>query len=134
MARNRKNQPTAVRLGPLFRVIVICSLIAASGVGYVWQKDQLNELSRRKVELEKRLWRLRVQNAQAGGQLMQLHSSPALEARVKELGLGLIEPAPAQIVRLIEPAPGAGAGAGRPALVERQYARQEPRAEPEPKH
>jgi hypothetical protein len=102
MARNRKNQSVAVRLGPGVKALVICLLIAASGVGYVWQKDQLNDLSRRKVELEKRLWRLRVRNAQAHGQLMQLQSAPSLEARVKELGLGLAQPAATQIVRLAE--------------------------------
>ena len=100
MARNRKHQSAGVRLGPAFKVLLICSLIASFGVGYVWQKDRLNDLSRRKVELEKRLERLRVRNTQVYGQLMQLQSPQALEARVKELGLGLIEPAPNQIVRL----------------------------------
>ena len=107
MARNRKHQSAAVRLGPAFKVLLICSLITAFGVGYVWQKDQLNDLSRRKVDLEKRLERLRVRNTQVYGQLTQLQSPQALEARVKELGLGLIEPAPNQIVRL------GGAAGGR---------------------
>jgi hypothetical protein len=102
MARNRKTQSVAVRTGLVVKALLICILIGASGVGYVSQKDQLNQLSRRKVDLEKRLEWLHARGAQAYGQWMQLRSPPALEARVKELGLGLVEPAPSQIVRLAD--------------------------------
>src|SRR5919108_2747035 len=102
MARNRKTQSVAVRTGLVVKALLICILIGASGVGYVSQKDQLNQLSRRKVDLEKRLEWLHARGAQAYGQWMQLRSPPALEARVKEMGLGLVEPAPSQIVRLAD--------------------------------
>ena len=123
MPRNRKNQSVAVRTGLVARTVLICFLIGASGVGYVSQKDQLNQLSRRKVELEKRLARLQERGAQAYGQWMQLRSPPALERRVKELGLGLVEPAPTQIVRLADTPPASAVWpAGRNEL---EYAKQE---------
>ena len=80
---------------------MLCAFIAVCGVGYVWQKNQLNDLSRRKAALERRLWHLRVLNSQQAGHLMKLQSPRALEARVRELGLGLREAHPTQIVRLI---------------------------------
>lgn len=101
MARNRKHQPAAVRLGPFLKALMLCAFIAVCGVGYVWQKNQLNDLSRRQAALERRLWHLRVLNSQQVGHLMKLQSPRALEARVRELGLGLREAHPTQIVRLI---------------------------------
>ncbi|HKS36759.1 MAG TPA: hypothetical protein VJW76_06195 [Verrucomicrobiae bacterium] len=113
MARNRKHQPAAVRLGPFLKALMLCAFIAVCGVGYVWQKNQLHDLSRRKALMERRLWYLRVLNSQQAGHLMKLQSPRALETRVRELGLGLREAHPTQIVRLIgapaalsDPAPG----------------------------
>jgi hypothetical protein len=102
MARNRKHQPAAVRLAPFLKALLLCAFIVVCGVGYVWQKNQLNNLSRRKAAMEKRLWYLRVLNSQQAGHLMKLQSPRALEARVRELGLGLREAHPTQIIRLID--------------------------------
>ena len=120
MARNRKNQPAAVRLGPALKVLLLCAFIVVCGVGYVWQKNQLNDLSRRQAALEKRLWYLRGLNAQQAGHLMKLQTPRALEARVRELGLGLREAQPNQIIRLIDAPSGVSQGpAGEPGY---QYA------------
>jgi len=100
MARNRKHQSAAIRFGPAIRTLLICLLIGGSGVGYVWQQNQLLELGKLKGEKEKRLNTLRMQNSQLARQLTELQSLKSLESRVRELKLGLTLAQPAQIVRL----------------------------------
>src|SRR6266487_6533102 len=102
MARNRKNQPAAVRFGPALKASLLCLFIGGSGVGYVWQQNQLLELGRQKAEKEKRLNTLRAQNSQLARHLAELQSPKSLEARVKELNLGLTLAQPTQIVRLVD--------------------------------
>jgi hypothetical protein len=123
MARNRKNQSAAVRFGPALKALLICLFIGGSGVGYVWQQNQLLELGRQKAETEKRLNLLHVQNSQLGRHLAELQSPKSLETRLKELNLGLSMAQPTQIVRLVD-AP--LTPAGKPILsmhpAERQYA------------
>src|SRR6266542_6389354 len=120
MARNRKNQSAAVRFGPALKASLICLLIGGSGVGYVWQQNQLLELGRQKVEKEKRLNTLRVQNSQFARHLAELQSPRSLETRVKELNLGLTMAQPTQIVRLVDarPRPPAAQPAGTLSSVE----------------
>jgi len=101
MARNRKNQSAAVRFGPALKALLLCLFIGGSGVGYVWQQNQLLELGSQRVEKEKRLNTLRVQNSQLARQLAELQSPRSLETRVKELNLGMTMAQPTQIVRLV---------------------------------
>ena len=56
MARNRKYQSAAIRFGPTLKALLLCLLIGGSGVGYVWQKDQIYQLGQqiRKRELYER--------------------------------------------------------------------------------
>lgn len=103
MARNRKHQSAAVRFAPAVKVLLLCSFLVASGVGYVWQKDQLVELGRRRAILEKRLRLLREQSQQVEGKLMWLQSPGALEARVNEMKLGLSRVESDKIITLVEP-------------------------------
>lgn len=133
MARNRKNQSAAVRFGPALKALLLCLFIGGSGVGYVWQQNQLLELGRQKVEKEKRLNTLRVQNGQLARHLAELRSPKALEARVRELNLGLTMAQPTQVVRLLDnaPAPAAGpAPVARP--TEPQYAKRQTAALQQP--
>ena len=145
MARNRKNQSAAVRFGPALKASLICLLIGGSGVGYVWQQNQLLELGRQKVEKEKRLNTLRVQNSQFGRHLAELQSPRSLETRVKELNLGLTMAQPTQVVRLVDALPGPPVaphwGALSPAALtrdgiqrqtERHYAKRQTTAPPGP--
>ena len=133
MARNRKNQSAAVRFGPALKALLICLFIGGSGVGYVWQQNQLLELGRQKAEKEKRLNLLRVQNSQLGRHLAELQSPKSIETRLKELNLGLSMAQPTQIVRLVD-AP--LTPAGKPILsmhpAERQYAERRTAASPAP--
>jgi len=105
MAKNRKYQSAAIRFGPALKAFLLCLLIGGSGVGYVWQKSQIYELDRQIKSREIRLAELRDQNKKLGDQLSMLRSPAKLDQRVRELNLGLGQPRPASVVRLLEPAP-----------------------------
>jgi len=105
MARNRKNQSAAIRFGPALKAFLLCLFIGGSGVGYVWQKNQIYELGQQIRKREQRLADLRDQNEKFKRQLVVLHTPASLEARAKELKLDLAPPQPSQIRRLVEPQP-----------------------------
>jgi hypothetical protein len=103
MAKNRKYQSAAIRFGPALKAFLLCLLIGGSGVGYVWQKSQIYELGKMIKARENRLAELRDQNKKLSDQLAMLRSPRKLEDRVRELNLGLGQPRPASVVRLLEP-------------------------------
>ena len=75
------------------------------GVGYVWQKNQIYDLGQQIRKREHELADLQTQNDKLRRQLAWLGSPPNLEARIKELNLGLVQPQPSKIWRLKEPMP-----------------------------
>ena len=101
MARNRKSQSAATRFGPALKACLLCVLIGGSGVGYVWQKDQIDKLGRQVTRRETELQRCEQQNERLRKQLANLRSPQFLEQHIKELGLSV--PQQAQIMRLNEP-------------------------------
>jgi hypothetical protein len=103
MARNKKNQPAAMRFGPAFKAFLLCLLIGGSGVGYVWQQDQIDRLSGQIRKRELRLDQLVEENKNRKEQLATMRSPPFLELRIKELNLGLAPAQPTQIWVLNEP-------------------------------
>jgi len=103
MAKNRKYQPAAIRFGPALKAFLLCLMIGGSGVGYVWQKTQIDELGRDIKRRETHLNELRESNKRLRDQLAMLRSPAKLEQRARELNLGLSQPQPAQIWRLTEP-------------------------------
>jgi hypothetical protein len=103
MARNRKYQSAAIRFGPALKAFLLCLLIGGSGVGYVWQKDQISQLGKQIKRRELQLAVLADQNKKSSRQLGTMRSPPYLEKRIQELGLGLVPPQPAQVWRLSEP-------------------------------
>ena len=103
MARNRKYQSAAIRFGPALKAMLLCLLIGGSGVGYVWQKDQISQLGQQIKKRELRLVELGNQSVKLRKQLGAMRSPPFLERRIQELGLGLVPPQPAQVWRLTEP-------------------------------
>jgi len=103
MARNRKHQTAAIRFAPALRAFLLCALIGGSGVGYVWQKSQIANLSKQIKEREMRLADLQDSNEKLRKQLATLKSPPYLDRRVKELNLGLGPASPTQVLRLWEP-------------------------------
>jgi hypothetical protein len=122
MTRNRKHQSAAVRFGPALKAFVLCLLIGGSGVGYVWQKDQISHLSRQQLQRELRLVELASQNEKLRKQLGTMRSPAFLEMRIRELNLGLVRPEPSQVWRLPEPSRDLSAQG-----PERQYAARDAR-------
>ncbi|NJN06326.1 MAG: hypothetical protein HC814_08150 [Rhodobacteraceae bacterium] len=102
MSRNRRNESAAVRFGPLVKVFLLCAFIGGSGVGYVWQKNQIYELGRMIKQCELKLDELRRQNKLRSDTLAQLRSPAALDARVRDLRLNLAAPRQNQILQLPE--------------------------------
>ena len=103
MARNRKSQSVAIRFGPALKAFLLCLLIGGSGVGYVWQKEQIAKLGQILKSKETLLNSLEEQNELVRKQLANLRSPRFLELRIKESNLGLVPPQPSQILRLNEP-------------------------------
>jgi hypothetical protein len=104
MARNRKHQSAAIRFGPALKALLLCLLIGGSGVGYVWQRGQIDQLGRQINAREKRLAALQDLNKKLRDRLAVLRSPQTLEQRVRELNLGLGQPQQIQICSLAEPA------------------------------
>ena len=105
MARNRKTQSVAIRFGPAVKASLLCLLIGGSGVGYVWQKEQIVRLGSELKKRESTLTYLEKNNEKLQRQLALQRSVQALEARIKELKLDLAPPQASQILRLTEPGP-----------------------------
>jgi len=127
MARNRKYQSAAIRFGPALKALVLCMMVGGSGVGYVWQKNQIVELGRQTTAREAKLNALVDQNEKLSKQLGIMRSPKFLEGRIKDLNLGLVAPQQSNVWRLTEP-PRDLPRLGR----ERQYAAQDGRTQTVP--
>jgi len=103
MARNRKSQSAAIRFGPALKAFLLCLLIGGSGVGYVWQKEQIAELGRRIKKRETDLNGIKARNEALRNKLADMRSLRSLERRIKESNLGLAPSQPSQILWLSEP-------------------------------
>jgi hypothetical protein len=103
MARNRKYQSAANRFGPALKAFLLCLLIGGSGVGYVWQKDQISQLDQQIKKRELRLGELENQSEKLRKQLAEWHRPRFLARRIQELGLGLVPPQQTQMWHLAEP-------------------------------
>ena len=119
MAKNRKNQTAAVQFAPVLKVVLICSLICGSAVGYVWQKNEIYRLGQQIRQREARLAQLGRDNQRLGDQIAILHSPVMLDQRAKELNLGLVAAQPSQVVRLSDFGLTAVGGRGQRQLVQR---------------
>lgn len=125
MARNRKTQSAGVRFGPALKALLLCLLLGGSGVGYVWQKDQIVRLGKQIKARETGLSALQEQNENLRKQLERMRSFQFLEAKIKELNLGLVPPPQSQIWQLPEPG---GEPRTPESQRERQFAAQETQA------
>ncbi len=121
MARNRKYRSAAMRFGPALKAFLFCLLIGGSGVGYVWQKDQIYQLGRQIDKREGRKRELEYQNEQLKKQLAKMRTPKFLEHRINDLKLGLGPPQPSQVWQLVEPR-----GRGSNVAPERPYLAMEP--------
>jgi hypothetical protein len=101
MGRNRKNG-SAVRLVPAMKAALICLLLGGSAIGYVYQKNQIFDLGRQIQKSEQRLKLMRDNNAKLQKALLTMQSATQLDRRVRELNLGLVQPAQSQILTIVE--------------------------------
>ena len=99
---NRKIGKSAVRFGPALKAVFICLVTCSLGLGYVWQKQQINTLGKQIKENEINLEELRRENKRRGDRLSFLMSPQQLDARLRQLNLDLEVPLPKQIVVLVE--------------------------------
>jgi hypothetical protein len=106
MARNRKYQSAAIRFGPAIKAFLLCVLVGGSGVGYVWQKSQIDLLGQQIRKREQLLAGLQDQNEKLKRQLSFMSSMNYLEAQIKKLDLGLAPPPASQIWHLRWQPPG----------------------------
>jgi hypothetical protein len=118
MAKNRKNQAAEIRFGPVLKVVLLCSLICGSAIGYVWQKNEIDRLGRQISVREIKLKQLKNDNKLLADQIAFLHSPVMLDRRAKDLNLGLAPAQPLQVVRLVE-LPVAADGDGPRQLAQR---------------
>jgi hypothetical protein len=102
MWKNRKSQ-SAIRFGPALKAFLLCALFCGSGVGFVWQKDQIDRLAKQYRAQEQRLATLKRQNEELRNQLAKMRLPQSLMARVKDMKLGLGPPTPGQSCTLPEP-------------------------------
>jgi cell division protein FtsB len=103
MAKNRKNQAAAIHFGTVFKVVLLCTLIGGSAIGYVWQKGEIAHLGRQISDHEKQLAQLKSDNRMLADQLAAMRSPVMLDQRVRELKLGLAPAQPGQKILLAEP-------------------------------
>src|SRR5712671_6074902 len=118
MAQNRKNGSAAIRLGPALKALLLCLIIGGSGVGYVWQKNQIYELGKQIKQREQRLTGLEQQGEKLKKQLATMRTVQSIEDSIKKLNLGLGQPQVSQVWHLAEPSRD---GTGTP-TNETQYA------------
>ena len=126
MRRNRKYRSAAIRFGPAIKAFLACLLIGGAGVGYVWQKDQINRLGKDRTQRELRLKELETLNEKQRRQLATMRSPKFLGERIKEMNLGLVLPQQSQIWRLPEPLPDEPAAAASRQLAVRKEPSQVP--------
>ena len=112
MAKNRKNQSAAIRFGPALKAFALCLLIGGAAVGYVWQKNQIDQLGRQVAAREIKLIELRDHNKKLHDRLAELQSPARLQQKIVELNLGLVPASPREVWRLAEPV---GRPVGEPA-------------------
>ena len=101
MRRNRKRE--YLRFGTVTKSLVACVCIAASGLGYVWQKNAIYRLGDEIKRREAALSSAQKRNTMLVAQLAHLQSPAILETKCQQYNLGLVAPKESQVVRLYEP-------------------------------
>ena len=102
MAKNVKYQPAAVRFGPAIKAALLCFFFASAGIGYIWQKSQIQQLGEQCKRLESRSEQLSRQTDALTRAVATLTSPSELDSRVRKMNLGLVRPQQDQIIRLQE--------------------------------
>lgn len=92
MKRNRRRHATVLhRLAPLFKVVLACSFLGAASIGYVWQKEQIHQLTQIQKQKEEDLEGILQENQQLREQYYYMVSPGQLEERVRRMNLNLVQ-------------------------------------------
>ncbi len=83
--------------------LVVCTCIAISGLGYVWQKNAIYRLGDEIKKRETVLSSAHKRNLMLAAQMAHLESPAQLEAECQQYNLSLVAPKESQVVRLYEP-------------------------------
>ena len=97
----------------MLQVCLLCLLIAAAAIGYVWQKTEIGRLGKAISRREASLRQLTADNTRVADQIDRLREPVLLDQRVRELNLGLVPAQPGQKVWLTELGPGPVGKGGR---------------------
>jgi hypothetical protein len=100
-----KRKSTALKSSTVIKAIVVCTSVCLAGIGYVWAKTEVWVLSKEMKKLELRLDDLKRQNDVLQRTYSAMCAPATLDARVRQLNLGLAAPLPSQIVRMPSTAP-----------------------------
>lgn len=101
-ANERAPRNGGVEIGHALKVFCLCLFVGAASVGYLYQKNQLENLGDEILSKELRLRQLKQENADDQEKLAWMQTHRYLDKRVQQLGLGLVEPREEQILRLEE--------------------------------
>lgn len=101
-ANERTARNGGVEIGHALRVFCLCLFVGAASVGYLYQKNQLENLGHEIQRKELRLDQLKRENADDQEKLAWMQTHRYIDKRVQQMGLGLVEPREEQILRLEE--------------------------------
>jgi hypothetical protein len=100
MTQNRKKTTYSIRVAAVFKVLLLTTFFAGSGLSYVYLKNREHALGEMQCKLEKDLDEIRNGNRVLQAQVAQLSSIPFLEKRLENDSLELVHIARENIVRL----------------------------------
>jgi cell division protein FtsL len=97
----RRRKSASLKPKSIMGAIAVCSVISLAGIGYIWAKTEVYSLGRQIKTLEVRLDELHSTNDAMKREFAVMCTQTELGRRVKSLGL--VAPAPDQIIRIPEP-------------------------------
>ena len=104
-ARNRKRKEAQLSIGSWVKALSFCVVLGGLAMGYVWQKSQIHQIGILLNKKEVRLELLKGENERWSQMRAEMRSTQKLYERVNKLGLGLVMPAPEQVLKLSDLTP-----------------------------
>ena len=101
----RQNETAGFTFGPAIKAFLFCVFIGGSGLGFVWQKQEIGDLGRQLKDAELRLEELKRQNKNRTETLQQFLDPRLLAQKATTQFPDLTQPVPNRIVILSEPPP-----------------------------
>ena len=99
----RQNETAAFTFGPAIKAFLFCVFIGGSGLGFVWQKQEIGDLGRQLKDAELRLEELQRQNKNRTETVQQFLDPRLLAQKATTLFPDLTQPVRNQIFILPEP-------------------------------